>query len=107
MNIKFYTIIASVLVGISLIVALFVYAIRSERKIKELEKETQAQLIAIETKNKLLEKQQILLRQNQQLQNKLNELQNKNKQEQEQTEKTLNVADLIEEKQVLFNNLWD
>ena len=107
MSAKFYTIIASVFLLLSMFVALVVYCVRSERKIKELEKETQAQMIAIETKNKLLEKQQILLKQNQQLQNKLNELQNKNKQEQEQAKKILNEADLIEEKQVLFNNVWD
>lgn len=102
MNIKFYTIILSIFVLIGLIVSLLVYAIKSERKIKELEKEIQQ--ITIEANNKLLEKQKILLAQNQQLQKKLNELQQKNRQEQEQIKKTLNNADLIEEKQVLLYN---
>ena len=103
MNIKFYTIIVSMFVLIGLIVSLLVYVIKSERKIKELEKEIQQ--ITIEANNKLLERQKILLSQNKQLQKKLNELQSKNKQEQEQIQKTLSEADLIEEKQVLFENL--
>ena len=92
---------------IGLIVALLVYAIKSERKIKELEKETQAQQITIETNNKLLEKQKTLLKQNQQLQKKLQAIENNNKKEQEQIKKTLNEADLIEEKQALLNSLWE
>lgn len=104
---KFYTIIASVFVVIGLIVALLIYAIKSGRKIKELEKETQAQQITIETNNKLLEKQQAIVKQNQQLQKKLQALENKNKKEQEQIKKTLQEADLIEEKQALLNSLWD
>lgn len=105
MNMKFYTIIASMFVLIGLIAALLVYAIKSERKIKELEKETQAQQITIETNNKLLEKQKTLLQQNQQLQKKLQAIESNNKKEQEQIKKTLQEADLIEEKQVLFHNL--
>ena len=104
---KFYTIIVSMFVLIGLIVALLVYAIKSERKIKELEKETQAQQITIETNNKLLEKQKTLLKQNQQLQKKLQAIENNNKKEQEQIKKTLNEADLIEEKQALLNSLWE
>ena len=104
---KFYTIIASVFLLLSILAALVVYCVRSERKIKELEKVTQTQQITIETNNKRLERQKILLKQNQQLQKKINELQNKNKQKQEQRKKTLEEADLIEEKQVLFHNVWD
>jgi len=104
MNMKFYTIIASMFVFIGLIVALLVYAIKSERKIKELEKAIQQ--ITIETNNKLLEKQKTLLQQNQQLQKKLQAIENNNKKEQEQIKKTLQEADLIEEKQALLNNLW-
>ena len=107
MNIKFSTIIASMFFLISSIVALLIYAIKSERKIKELEKETQAQQITIETSNKLLEKQKTLLQQNQQLQQKLQAIENNNKKEQEQIKKTLNEADLIEEKQALLNSLWE
>ena len=106
-DIKFYVIVASAILLISLFVALIVYCVKNERKIKELEKETQAQQITIETNNKLLEKQQAILKQNQQLQKKLQAIENNNKKEQEQIKKTLQEADLIEEKQALLNSLWD
>ena len=102
-DIKFYVIVASLFVAVGSIVC----CIKSERKIKELEKETQAQQITIETNNKLLEKQQAILKQNQQLQKKLQAIENNNKKEQEQIKKTLQEADLIEEKQALLNSLWD
>ena len=106
-NLKFYITFICYFFLICFIVSMINYCIKSERKIKELELKTQTQQITIETNNELLEKQKIILKQNQQLQKKIQLLENKQKQQRQQIKKTLKNASTIQKKQILLNSLFD
>ena len=98
-----YFIVCSIFLGIVLITINFIYIIHSEKIKSNLSKEVQLQSITISTMNKINQKQQMLIKANQELLNQ------QSKDEKIITSKQQSVIELktIKDKQNALNNIFN